>query len=266
MRNQTAKVANLLNLITSFTESEESDPGVPCMGLLYSPPGLGKTTATAYTVNLTGAIYLRATALWTPTAMLTLLLAALGASPLPSAAKMLMKAVELMSASRRGLFVDEGDYLFSNLKMLDTLRDLHDLSHQPIWIIGMNGIERRMIHQEKLARRIGHWIEFRPCSLQDTVLLAETVCEVKVREDLLVKLTQDVRGSIGRVTLGLAQIERFAKEQQWEEIGAGEWNDRSFLPLMKNQVEMEKLSNQKEKEEKEKQEKQKKEVEEGNKE
>ena len=57
---------------------------------------------------------------------------------------MLSFIVEKLTLSGHPLFVDESDYLTENRKMLETLRDIHDVSQVPVIMIGMNEIAGKL--------------------------------------------------------------------------------------------------------------------------
>ncbi len=229
MKNEFVKVQNALKFSSAYKMSEQRSEGIPGMGLLYGAPGYGKTSAAIWLINLVNGVYVRANAFWTPTSMMTALLEEMQMTPLRSCAKMLEKVIELVETHRRPLFIDEADYLLVMPRMLEALRDIHDCTGVPIWLIGMDGIERELSHLKKITRRISQWVEFNPCCLQDTSLLAKKLCEITVTEDLQVKLHAKANGSIGLITLGLSHIEAEAKRQKWKTIDADQWGDRPFF-------------------------------------
>lgn len=229
MRNEFVKVQNAVKFSSAYKMSEQRSEGIPGMGLLYGAPGYGKTSATIWLINRVDGIYVRANAFWTPTSMMTALLEEMQSKPLRSCAKMLEKVIELVEANRRPLFIDEADYLLAMPRMLEALRDIHDCTGVPIWLIGMDGIERELSGLKKITRRISQWVEFKPCCLQDTGLLAQKLCEVRIAEDLQVKLHDQANGSIGLITLGLSQIEAEAKQQKWDSVDVDHWGDRPFF-------------------------------------
>jgi len=229
MRHTLAMVKNLSKLDSAYEALAGRAPGVPGMGLVYGFTGAGKTTALAWLVNRVHGVYLRATACWTPTALLGGLMVELGAAPLGRSAAMVAHSVGELAASQRPLFVDEADYLVRDARMLDTLRDIHDLSGVPVLLCGMEGLERQLVHRPLLARRITQWIPFLAADPDDARILADTVCEVAIANDLLETLHRDAKGSIGLMVVGLARIEALAKAQGWAEVDAAHWRSRPFF-------------------------------------
>jgi hypothetical protein len=113
--------------------------------------------------------------------------------------------------------------------MLDTLRDIHDTSNVPVILIGHEGTERRLVHRAQLARRISEWVEFRPLDKEDARILANTVAEVDIADDLLADLHAQSKGSTGLMTVGLARIESMAKANGWKTVDADQWQGRAFF-------------------------------------
>ncbi len=229
MRNKLAFTKSVGALADTFDELAARDYGIPGMCLVHGYTGAGKTTAITWLVNRKRGVYVRATSQWTPTTMLASVMRELGAAPLVRRQAMLDHIVEQLTAAQRPLFVDEADYLLRDGDMLEALRDVHDLSHVPVVLIGMQGIERRLVHRPQLARRLSHWVEFLPSDLADARTLATTVCEVGVDDELLARLHQEAKGSVGLMTVGLARIEALGKANGWATVTASLWADRKLF-------------------------------------
>lgn len=231
MKHEMAIVKNVVRLRDAFDTLTNRNSGIPGMGLIHGATGYGKTTAVAWLVNQVNGVYVRAGANWTPSAMLGAILRELGASRLSTgAAAMVDYIVEQLAQAGRPLFVDEADYLFSyNARMLETLRDIHDTSGSPVVMIGMEGIERKLVHRKQLARRISQWVEFLPADLDDARVVAETVCEVQLTDDLLEHVHTETKGSVGLMVVGMARIESLAKTNGWKKVDVEKWGNRQLF-------------------------------------
>lgn len=229
MRNKLAPTKNVAALQLAFEALSTRDVGIPGMGLVHGYTGAGKTTAVTWLVNRTQGVYIRATSSWTPAAMLSKVMQELGAEPMHRRSAMLeFIATQLMSL-QRPLFVDEADYLLRNAAMLDSLRDIHDLAGTPVILVGMRGIERKLIHRPQLARRISHWVEFLPSDLEDARTLADTVCEAAIDDELLARVHSEAGGSIGLMSVGLSRVEALAKANGWKTVTALHWGPRKLF-------------------------------------
>lgn len=230
MRTQLATTKNVAALHLAFENLAVRDAGVPGMGLVHGYTGAGKTTAITWLINRTGGLYVRAAATWTAAAMLGKLMTEVGAQPLArGSAAMVEFLIGELSRARRPLFVDEADYLVRDLRMLETLRDIHDLAGVPVVLIGMAGLDKRLHHRQQLLRRVSQWVEFLPSDIEDARTLADTVCEVGIDDDLLALLHAEAQGSVGQMVVGLARIEALAKGNGWRKVSAEKWGDRKLF-------------------------------------
>ncbi len=227
MRHQIAHVKNIKLLYQAGEALRTRAPGVPGIGLLWGPTGFGKTTAAAWYANQCNALYVRAVATWTPSSMLGALMRELDSQPMSRCADMVAFIVERLALENRPVFVDEADYLLSK-KLLETLRDLHDLSNAPLILIGMADFRRKVIHREQLAGRIAQWVEVRAADIDDARALATACCEVEVADDLLKDLQRETRGSMRGMTVGLDRIEAVARKLGKDRMTAKDWGNREF--------------------------------------
>jgi len=234
MRHKMAIVKNILNLRNAYEALAQRGYGVEGMGLVFGDAGFGKTTALTWLRAQTNAVHVRACATWTPTAMLKAIATELGFEPHYRSIDNVNEIVRQLATTNRGLYVDELDYLVGTeylAKALDTLRDIHDMSKMPVLLIGMAGIQRKLKSRLQLARRITQWVEFLPADLNDARVLADTVCEVQLDDELLADLHAKAKGNIGLIANGLARIEQFGKANGFTKkaIGREQWGDRVFF-------------------------------------
>jgi len=226
MRLELAQTKNVRRFISAVGELRNRSLGVEGMGLLWGEPGEGKTTIVAYAANTMDGIFLRANACWTVTSMLGALVTELGGAPRARRAAMIDDISQRLMGQERVIFVDEADYLFRQTEMLDTLRDIYDLTGAAVVLIGMERIARTIQDSGRFARRITQWIEFKGVDLNDARVLADTVCEVKLADDLLAHLHHEAKANVGRMVVGLSRIERMAKTSELETVTLDDWADR----------------------------------------
>ncbi len=74
-----------------------------------------------------------------------------------------------------------------------------------------------------------HWIEFTPCDREDAIAMAKGLCDVDIEESLLDELIDATRGEIRRLVVGLAQIEKEAKNLGISTIGKSQFKREFFL-------------------------------------
>ena len=229
MKYKIVTTKNIVSLSKGFQDSRLRERGIPRMGLVHAPTGFGKTTAAAWLVNRENGIYVRAVSLWSPTTMLMAIAAELSLATSRYPAKLLQAIVDQMKLHQRPLFIDEADYLFHNLRMIEAARDIHDLSELPVWLIGSHKLEKQIAQRKIIAGRISDWVTFSPCDVEDTQKIAQELCQVEVHADLLDQLHQAAKGSIRLITVGLSRVEAFARIQRWDSINAEQWRNQPFF-------------------------------------
>jgi hypothetical protein len=209
-------------------------PGMPGMGLVYGPTGYGKTTATAWFVNQVRGVYVRAMALWSPSSFLAAVQREIDIEPQGGLAQQAEAIIEHLMQRNRPLFVDEADYLLGSTRMVETLRDLHDMATVPVILIGMDGMQRKIQVRQQLTGRLAEWVAFGGADIEDARILADTLSEVKIGDDLLAMLHEagcpkDRQGqalggaSVRNLIVGLARIERLARAKGLKTVHATHW-------------------------------------------
>lgn len=229
MKHEMVKTKDVRRFMQSVEDLLNRPMGTEGMGLLWGPPGTGKTTALAYVANVYDAVYVRAVGCWTVTSMLGDLCRELGGKRMLRRSDMVEFIVEELTKDgrqTRPIFIDEADYCFRQFEMIDSLRDIYDLSGCPVILIGMEDIARRIRTHERIARRITQWIEFKGLDLDDTEHVASEVCEVTLAQDLVRHLHKETGGNIGRIIIGLTKIEKFALANGLKIATCGDWGDR----------------------------------------
>jgi len=229
MKNEMVKTTDVRRFMQSVEDLLNRPMGTEGMGLLWGPPGTGKTTSLAYVANVYDAVYVRAVGCWTVTSMLGDLCRELGGKRMLRRSDMVEYIVEELSKDGRAprpIFIDEADYCFRQFEMIDSLRDIYDLSGCPVVLIGMEDIARRIRTHERIARRITQWIEFKGLDLTDTEQVAAEICDVTLSSDLLRHLHKETGGNIGRIIIGLSKIEKFALANGLETITGANWGER----------------------------------------
>lgn len=233
MRNVVAQIRNVKSFHTVSQTLIERDPGVPGIGIVWGETGFGKTTAAAWLSNKVNAVYVRANATWTPGAMLAAIMREIDAEPVARCAAMMEAIVQRLALDGRPLFVDEADYLVGSPKMLDTLRDLHDIATTPLILIGMKDFQRRVTRREQLSGRVSQWVKFVAPDIEDARVLAHDVCEVEIADDLLEKLHREAGRSVRGLIVGLSRIEGWARPRGGGggggPITVKDWGDKPFV-------------------------------------
>lgn len=223
MRSKIVPITNVARLAEAGEALLNRSPGMPGMGLVYGASGLGKTTAVAWLATRQHGVFVRAMAMTTPTSLCESICLELGIARRSSTVGTIGAIVEKLAEANRPLFVDEADYIAGQQRLVETLRDIHDLSSVPVILIGMSNLRRTISQREQLAGRIAQWVEFQPASVEDIRALARDLVEVSVADDLIDRLHVASKGSVRNAVVGLGRIEQFARARSLSKIGAAEW-------------------------------------------
>lgn len=223
MRSKIVPVTNVARLAEAGDALLNRAPGMPGMGLCYGASGLGKTTAIAWLATRQHGVFVRAMATSTPTSLLDTICRELNIASRARVAQTVEAIVGKLAETGRPLFVDEADYVVGQSRLVDTLRDLHDLASVPVILIGMSGIDRRISLSPQLSGRMAQWVEFQPASNDDAKQLAKELCEVNVADDLVAELHTRAAGSVRNIVVGLGKIEQFARSRGSNKLALADW-------------------------------------------
>ncbi len=186
----TVKVRGIRMLLQAANELRARPRDQAGICVAHGPSGYGKTTAIAYCVNqgIVNGIHVRAMRSWTPSSMLEAILVELGLAPIRPCARAVYAIVEklMTSDTSRSIFIDEADYLTNRGWLLDTIRDIHDLSSAPIILVCMDRFRRECEKAEQFAGRIYRDVAFGPADETDARMLATELCDRAVIADDLV--------------------------------------------------------------------------------
>lgn len=223
MRSKIVPISNVARLAEAGDALLHRASGMPGMGLVFGPSGFGKTTAIAWLATRQHGVFVRALAATNPSSLLESICRELGIARRASNAATVESIVEKLAETGRPLFVDEADYLVENHRLIETLRDIHDLASVPVILIGMAGIQRKITKRPQLAGRIAQWVEFQPATLEDAKALARELAEVSIQDELVEQLFNTSGGSIRLCVVGLSRIEQLARAKGIQTIGVEHW-------------------------------------------
>lgn len=224
MKSVIAPVKNVKAFSIAGEALVKRSVNAPGIGVAFGRAGDGKSRTLAWWAARTDAAVVRAAATWrTPGPMLEQIALELGLTPRrrhDETRKMVADALS-RGAYPKPLVFDEADYLVKHPVLLDTLRDLHDLSGAAIWLIGMQNFVRSLLSlkdQEQFCSRISQVVEFKPLDREDAGQLINTIADVEVAADLIDRLHSEADGSARRLVVALEQIESLAKRKGLKKV------------------------------------------------
>ena len=157
MKEKIVEVKNVLACLELMENLKGRSSITPGIGLIHGPSGFGKTTTLCWLINQLGAmnaIYVRCYATDTPSSFLARIMEELGSEILYQMRKSVDFIVERMNERQLPLFIDEADHIVSQNKIMETIRDLYDATEQPVVLVGMEEIARRISHRKQLFNRL----------------------------------------------------------------------------------------------------------------
>ncbi len=192
--------------------------GLPGLGLLHGKTGRGKTRAAEWYHTQNGGVFIRALANWKPRSMLRDLCAELGHDPEWYTDEVYKQVKAELLAHPQLIFIDEGDYLTTNWRLLETLRDLHDQTGSPFVLIGMIGIRKKLEKYHQFFRRISQMVEFQPLSADETEFIAYDLASLNLHQERSAQIVRVTEGGFGETILMLSHLERMAQANKTPDI------------------------------------------------
>lgn len=230
MKNDIAPVKNIQRLSELAIELQERPANQPGIATVTGESGVGKSTGLTWlTSTKIDACYVRAMQVWSPSSMLGTIARELDVDPANQLAKTCERIVQELARTGRTLLVDEADYVVDNVRLINTLRDLHDMSTVPLVLVGMSDFAKKLrarIDQKQFTGRVAFELEFTPLDLADMRTLVKSVAEVAIDDDLLKALFDQSKGITRLACVGLGRIEAFAKKVDAKIVTAKMWGDR----------------------------------------
>lgn len=204
---KTRNVKNFIGLMNNLIDKSNE---VPKMGLIYGDPGLGKTQTAVWWATNNDAAYVRAQNKMTCRWLLEKIVYELGESPSRKMADLIEQCITHLRLKPQVIIIDEVDYLINRHRIVETLRDLHDLTGVPIVLIGMQEAKTKLGKYRHLYDRISEIIEFKPFSKDDLDVIVEELSEIKITDEAK-EIFFEKTNRFRQVIKGISLLENLAK-------------------------------------------------------
>ena len=204
---KTRNVKNFIGLMNNLIDKSNE---VPKMGLIYGDPGLGKTQTAVWWATNNDAVYVRAQNKMTCRWLLEKIVYELGESPSRKMADLIEQCITHLRLKPQIIIIDEVDYLINRNRIVETLRDLHDLTGVPIVLIGMQEAKTKLGKYRHLYDRISEIIEFKPFSKDDLDVIVEELSEIKITDEAK-EIFFEKTNRFRQVIKGISLLENLAK-------------------------------------------------------
>lgn len=201
------------------------------MGVLYGPPGRGKSMAAGAMVAQYRAYYVQIRRVWSVKVVLQKVLLEMGvAAPNKATTADLLDLITAQLAkSSRPLILDEADYLIRSDSLIETVRDIYEGSKKPVLLVGTDELRVGLRRWKQMHSRVYQWVEAPAVSLADAAKLATVYAAgVKVAADLLAEIVARVDGSVRYTCVNLARIRDEALVSGEDEMTLSKWGGRGI--------------------------------------
>ncbi len=176
---KTQNVKNFINLVNNLKTRAE---GVPGMALVYGEPGLGKTQTILWWAMQNNSVFIRSANNMSAKWLLEELVESLGEMPYYRYSHLFRQVINQLTLDPRVIIIDEVDYLATDAKIIETLRDIHDRTNIPIILVGMGQADKKLIRYKHLYDRLSEILRFEPFSQWDIKTIVSQLCEVEVTD------------------------------------------------------------------------------------
>jgi DNA transposition AAA+ family ATPase len=211
-------------------ELQNAGENSPRFGVLHGPPGYGKTYASSFAQNETGAAYVEFCSIWTVKSFLTELSREIGiAKPARTSPAILAELIEQLNVFPRPIIIDEADYLVKK-QMVDVARDLHDKTPCGIMLVGMESLPQKLKRWDQFHSRILTFTPAAPASAADALMLRDVFCQdVEVADDLVEHFRVQTKKNARRIRVNLEEAQRFATAEGMGRIDRALWGNRRVI-------------------------------------
>jgi hypothetical protein len=210
-------VALFMALVNRLIQRPASLPG---LAVMYSPSGYGKSYASIYAQNKTGAIRVEVGESWNRKTLVRGILLELGeTNPKGTIADLAAQAIRLLGDDpSRPLIIDEADKLVDK-GMIELVREIHEHSQAPVLLIGEEMLPSKLLASERVHNRVLEWLPAQPCDIEDCRKLANVFLrDVAIGDPLLDRVRSSGEGRARRVVVTLSSMAEWARNTGSREI------------------------------------------------
>ncbi|HOE18892.1 MAG TPA: ATP-binding protein [Syntrophorhabdaceae bacterium] len=217
MKKVFARTSNVTAFTSALDRLLNSDEDIPKMALIYGEPGLGKTKAALWWCVQNDGVFIRTKKLMTGRWLLEEIVAELGEAPAHRTPELFRQIQDQLFSRPRTIFIDEVDYLTYDARVIETLRDIHDITGAPVVFIGMAGADKKLMRYRHLHDRFSEIVRFHDLTLDDVRAIADQLCEVKLLADAIQHIYSEAKKFRG-IILRLYRAEAKARANGLKEV------------------------------------------------
>jgi DNA transposition AAA+ family ATPase len=211
---RTKNVKNFIGLIENLINKPNN---IPKMGLVYGEPGLGKSQTALWLAAKYDGVYLRCSHLMTGRWLLEEFVKELDEIPRYLTSDNFNLCIKNLKASQKIVIIDEIDYLITDKRAIETLRDIHDETNCPIIFVGMGLAHKKIERFRHLFDRFSEIVKFETFSIADLKEIIEQLSEVPVTA-AAIEFIHKKYNRFRQIVQLINQLEIIAKENNLTEV------------------------------------------------
>lgn len=224
-RQTLAPLRNVSRMLALVDRLQSRGDGVPGMGCFYGFSGLGKSMASSFVANSTGAIHVQVKSVWTHKRLCEAILEELGLQARGTAADMVDRIAEALAIDNLPLLIDEADFLVKK-GMIEIVRDLYEMSETAVVLIGEELLPQKLKRWERVHGRIRSWVSAELADDRDFDLLRDIRCPgIEIEPKLEAAIKKASNGSARRIVVNLDEVEEISRRVGRESVGLKDWGD-----------------------------------------
>ncbi|MRS05498.1 ATP-binding protein [bacterium] len=222
MRNKFAITNNVKRFLIVVDQIMAPTVGNERMALIYGDPGLGKTETALWWVNNNNldGVFIRTKKLMSGRWLLEEIVTELGESPAWRTKELFDQAVSALAGTNRIVILDEIDYLTHDARVIETIRDIHDITHSPFIFIGMDQADKKLKRYSHLYRRFAQVLRFEALTNEDVISVMEQVCEIPFDDSAIQAILSGNGMTAAMIYRWAETFERIAKSRNLQQISA----------------------------------------------
>jgi len=222
MKKEFAITSNVKRFMVLVNGIMDAPSGIDRMALMYGDPGLGKTETAMWWVNHYNreAAFIRTKKLMSGRWLLEEIVSELGESPAWRTKDLFDQAIAVLMGTNRIVILDEIDYLTHDARVIETIRDIHDITHSPFIFIGMDQADKKLKRFRHLYRRFSQIVRFESLTRDDVVDVMKQICEIPFDDSAINTICSSANITVAALYRWADRFERIARARSLELISA----------------------------------------------
>lgn len=220
MRKVFVETKNVKRLVAMVNTLMTRCVGIERLALVYGNPRLGKTEAIIWLINrfFADAVFVRAIKIISARWLLEELVSSLGLDPAWRTKDLFDQARDALIGTDRLVIFDEIDYLTHDSRVIETIRDLNNLTNAPFIFIGMGTADRKLKRFPHLWGRFAQVVHFEPPNREDVTSILTKVCEVKIDESIIDAVCETQSLTLSMIYRWAQKIEGIARSKGLDRV------------------------------------------------